>query len=77
MPATIFTESYETDGNGTRYTTGRFNVGTVSGRDEDVFGFTPTSTGSTTAGTFDNDLFFDGSAARFTGDIGAIDLSIG
>ena len=58
-------------------TTDRFNVDTVSGRDEDVFGFTPTSTGSTTAGTFDSDLLFDGSVAGFTGDIGAIDLSIG
>ncbi len=58
-------------------TTSRFDVGTVSGNNEDVFSFTPTSTGSTTAGTFDSDLFFDGSAAGFRDNISAVDLSIG
>ncbi|MCI0585738.1 MAG: S8 family serine peptidase [Planctomycetes bacterium] len=41
-------------------TTGSFSVTGASGADEDLLRFTPTSTGSTTAGTFD--LFLDGSA---------------
>ncbi len=42
-------------------TTGSFSVPGVSGADEDVFVFTPTSTGSTTSGTFGTALLFDGS----------------
>jgi hypothetical protein len=42
-------------------TTGNFSVSGRSGANEDVFVFTPTSTGSTTAGSFDSALFFDGS----------------
>jgi hypothetical protein len=42
-------------------TTGSFSVPGLSGADEDVFVFTPTSLGSTTAGTFGPGLFFDGS----------------
>ena len=41
-------------------TTGSFSVIGASGADEDLLRFTPTSTGSTTAGTFD--LYLDGSA---------------
>ncbi|NEQ50285.1 MAG: ExeM/NucH family extracellular endonuclease [Leptolyngbya sp. SIO3F4] len=56
-------------------TEGNFSVSGLSGRDEDVFGFTPSSIGSTTAGKFDDELFFDGSSNGFRGDIVAIDLS--
>ncbi|MEB3358153.1 MAG: choice-of-anchor Q domain-containing protein [Synechococcales bacterium] len=58
-------------------TIGRFNVSGIDGRDEDVFSFTPTSTGSRTTGTFASTLFFDGSEFGFTGDIAAIDFSVG
>ena len=51
-----------------------FSVAGVSGADEDVFVFTPTQLGSTTAGTFSSSLFFDGSARGVSGDIAAIDL---
>ncbi len=43
-------------------TTDVFAVTAVSGQDEDVFVFTPTSLGSTTAGTYSSTLTFDGSA---------------
>jgi hypothetical protein len=56
-------------------TTGSFSVSGVSGADEDVFVFTPTSLGATTAGTFSPTLFFDGSLHGLSGnDIYAIDL---
>jgi hypothetical protein len=42
-------------------TTGSFSVSGLSGQDEDVFVFTPTSRGSNTAGTFSRTLYFDGS----------------
>ncbi len=42
-------------------TGGDFSVAELSGADEDVFGFTASSIGSNTAGSFDTDLFFDGS----------------
>ncbi|MEM6254971.1 MAG: Ig-like domain-containing protein, partial [Cyanobacteria bacterium P01_D01_bin.156] len=55
-----------------------FEVPEVSGVDEDVFVFTPTTTGSNTKGTFDSDLFFDGSALGIArGDIRGLDLAIG
>lgn len=41
---------------------GRFSVPGVAGEDDDVFVFTPTSTGTNTAGTYASSLFFDGSA---------------
>jgi hypothetical protein len=41
---------------------GRFAVPAVAGQDDDVFVFTPSSTGSNTAGTYGSTLFFDGSA---------------
>jgi hypothetical protein len=41
---------------------GRFSVPGVAGEDDDVFVFTPTSTGTNTAGTYASTLFFDGSA---------------
>jgi hypothetical protein len=43
-------------------TFGVFDVGTVSGTDQDVFTCTATSTGSVTACTYDAALYFDGSA---------------
>ena len=56
-------------------TVGAFAVSGVSGADEDVFVFTPTSLGSTTQGTFAAALFFDGSSHGLAGnDVYAIDL---
>ncbi len=55
-------------------TVGSFSVTGRSGADEDVFVFTPTSLGGTTAGTYSSTLFFDGSVYGVTGDIFAIDL---
>jgi hypothetical protein len=56
-------------------TTGNFAVTGVSGADEDVFVFTPTSIGSTTAGTYSSTLHFDGSAFGLAAsDVFAIDL---
>jgi len=55
-------------------TRGNFSVSGLSGADEDVFAFTPSSLGSSTAGTFDSTLFFDGSAYGVSGDIYGIDL---
>jgi Fibronectin type III domain len=59
-------------------TTGNFNAPGVSGADEDVFVFTPTTLGASTSGTFDSTLYFDGSAFGLGGnDITAIDLPPG
>jgi myo-inositol-hexaphosphate 3-phosphohydrolase/PKD repeat protein len=56
-------------------TEGSFSVTGISGRDEDVFVFTPSSLGSTTQGTFASTLFFDGSQHGLGSlDITAIDL---
>ncbi len=56
-------------------TKGNFSVSGVSGHDEDVFVFTPSSLGSSTAGTFAPTLFFDGSAYGLSSnDIYGIDL---
>jgi len=55
-------------------TIGNFSVTGRSGADEDVFVFTPTSLGGTTAGTYSSTLFFDGSVYGVTGDIFGIDL---
>jgi hypothetical protein len=47
----------------------------VSGADEDVFVFAPTSLGNATAGTYSPTLYFDGSAFGLaTNDLSAIDL---
>ena len=52
-----------------------FAVPGVSGADEDIFVFIPTSTGSTTAGTYSTSLFFDGSTFGLAAnDVFAIDL---
>lgn len=56
-------------------TVGAFGVTGVSGADEDVFVFAPTSLGATTAGTFGPGLFFDGSLYGLgANDVKAIDL---
>jgi PKD repeat protein len=56
-------------------TVGSFGVSRLSGADEDVFVFTPSSLGGTTAGTFGPGLPFDGSAYGLGGnDVFAIDL---
>ncbi len=55
-------------------TSGSFSVTGLSGADEDVFVFTPTQLGSTTAGTFSPSLVFDGSLRGVSGDLAAIDL---
>jgi hypothetical protein len=44
-------------------TIGNFSVPGRSGANEDVFVFKPTRTGSTTQGSYDTVLYFDGSAA--------------
>jgi hypothetical protein len=65
------------DGSGRIYlsTVGSFGVSGLSGADEDVFVFTPSSLGSTTAGTFGPGLFFDGSLYGLGGnDVFGIDL---
>jgi len=52
-----------------------FSVTGVSGADEDVFRFTPTTLGANTAGTFSSTLTFDGSVLGLAGnDLSAIEL---
>lgn len=53
-------------------TVGNFSVSGLSGADEDVGEFRPTSLGSSTSGTFVSPLTFDGSAFGFTADIGGL-----
>jgi hypothetical protein len=56
-------------------TTDAFAVPGVGGQDEDVFVFDPTSTGSTTSGSYASTLYFDGSSVNLAGnDVFAIDL---
>ncbi len=56
-------------------TVGRFSVSGLTGADEDVFVFTPSSTGSATSGSYASSLFFDGSLYGLRGnDLFAIDL---
>jgi hypothetical protein len=56
-------------------TAGLFAVTGVSGDDEDVFVFTPSSTGSNTTGSYASTLYFDGSSfGLVTNDVLAIDL---
>ena len=56
-------------------TDGNFSVFGLSGADEDVFVFTPTSLGNTTGGLFSSTLFFHGSAFGLSSnDVSAIDL---
>jgi len=56
-------------------TFGNFSVPGLSGADEDIIEFTPSSTGDKTAGTFSSTLFFRGSTYGLGGnDLFAIDL---
>ena len=56
-------------------TVGNLSANGLSGSDEDVFRFTPTSLGNTTAGSFDPTRFFDGSFHDVGGaDVFGIDL---
>ena len=55
-------------------TRGSFSVSGLSGKDEDVFVFTPSSLGSSTSGTYAGTLFFNGSAYGVSGDVYGIDL---
>ncbi len=55
-----------------------FAVTGVSGADEDVFVFIPSTLGTSTTGTFDPTLYFDGSAfALGANDVNAIELPPG
>jgi subtilisin-like proprotein convertase family protein len=59
-------------------TTGNFSVSGISGADEDVFAFTPTTLGTTTSGSFSPTLFFDGSLLGLAAnDVTGIDLPPG
>ncbi len=59
--------SVDSDGNILLSTRGNFSVSGVSGADEDIFVFVPTTLGSNTSGSFQSQLFFDGSAAGLAG----------
>lgn len=64
-------------GSGSLYlsTTGAFSVPALSGQDEDIFVFAPTTLGSATSGIFVSLLFFDGSAHGLSlNDVVDIDL---
>ncbi|MEB3209772.1 MAG: Ig-like domain-containing protein [Leptolyngbyaceae bacterium] len=55
---------------------GVFTVPGVSGSSEDVFAFTPTTTGVNTSGSFASGVFFDGSAFGLTGNsISGLDVT--
>ena len=58
-------------------TIGTFSVPNASGNDEDIVVFQPSSTGSNTSGSFEPNLFVDGSNLGITGDIRGLDLAIG
>lgn len=49
--------------------------GSISGKNSDVFSFTPTTTGPNTEGSYSTTLFFDGSEVGFTGNISALDIN--
>jgi hypothetical protein len=56
-------------------TTNNFSVPGVSGDDDDVFAFTPTSLGSTTSGTYSPSYIFDASAFGLEADdVSAVEL---
>jgi hypothetical protein len=62
--------------NGAIYLTAksRFDVPGLSGKDEDVFTFYPSSLGENTAGAYDLTLMFDGSLHGLSQDLKAIDV---
>ncbi len=55
-------------------TANTFLVPGLSGKDEDVFVFHPSSLGEDTTGTFDSNLLFDGNLHAAGGDLKAIDV---
>jgi hypothetical protein len=56
-------------------TNGAFSVTGISGQNEDIFIFNPTALGSTTSGTFDTALYFDGSLYGLSSyDVDAFDV---
>jgi len=61
---------------GAIYLTSRnnFSVPGLSGKDEDVFVFNPSSLGEDTAGTYDSELLFDGSLHGAGADLKAVDV---
>jgi hypothetical protein len=70
-------EAAAVDANGKIYlsTLNNFSVAGVSGADEDVFVFTPSTLGSVTSGTYSSTLYFDGSVHGLgANDVFAIDL---
>lgn len=69
--------SLNADGDLLLSTIGNFAVNGVSGQNNDVFVFKPTSLGANTTGNFDNSLFFDGSTENLSVLISDLDLSIG
>ena len=58
-------------------TEGKFKVSGLSGQNEDIFSFAPSSIGEHTSGSFGSDLFFDGSESGFNGNVNAFDIGIG
>ena len=70
----IYALAVDTTGEIYLSTRGNFSVSGLSGADEDVFVFTPSSLGSSTSGTFAGTLFFNGSAYGVSGDVYGIDL---
>ena len=56
---------------------GNVSVSGVSARNEDIFSFTPATTGANTTGSFGSELFFDGNQFSFTGILTGVDLNIG
>ncbi|MEB3356732.1 MAG: cadherin-like domain-containing protein [Synechococcales bacterium] len=67
--------SMDSQGNLFFSTSGSFSVNGVSGANEDVFAFTPATTGENTSGTFATELVFNGRASGYSQDIRGIDLS--
>ena len=70
-------DAFSIDATGDFYfsTTGSFSISGVSGTDDDVFAFTPSSTGIITRGSFDSNLFFDASQFGLSDDIKGLDLT--
>ncbi|MGF1523744.1 MAG: choice-of-anchor Q domain-containing protein [Leptolyngbyaceae cyanobacterium] len=58
-------------------TNANLSVPGLRGNDEDIASFTPSSIGETTAGSFGEDLFFDGNTFGFTGNVTGFDFGVG
>ena len=57
-------------------TAGAFSVPGVSGENEDVFFFSPTSLGENTTGSFSSTLFFDGSVSGVLGNMNGLSFPV-